>query len=150
MKSKTLFLLLLFAFFILYVTFVWRTNNIENFNPQYKKEIEQLIDAQVPLSKKNIDKIFQDVENEKNPYVKQIIIEYGMDTVVLEFYISLIDTTDKYFNIKKDIPPTDWYGTLQKIIDPYLKENNVNASKINSLLKYANKKQKILNARYKP
>ena len=42
----------------------------ENFNMQYKKEIEQLINVQVPLSKKKIDKVLQDVDNEKDVYVK--------------------------------------------------------------------------------
>ena len=58
--------------------------------------------------------------------------------------MQLIDITEKYVEIKKDIPSTDYYIVLKNTLSPYLKENNINTSKINSLLKYAEKKQKKL------
>ena len=115
---------------------------------QYKKEIEQLIKTQVPIAKKNIDNVFREVEEEKDEYMKINIIEYGIESEILYFYMKLIDATEKYTKIKEFLPGGDSYGDLIEALNPYLNDNRIKASKIKSFLHYSNKKQKILEEKY--
>ena len=90
----------------------------------------------------------KEIEKEQNTYVRQAIIDNGVDSILLLFYISLVEITNKYVNIKQDIPNTGWYGNIKNIIDPYLKDNNINMLKIEYILKYANNKQVQIKRRY--
>ena len=120
----------------------------ENDSQQYRNEINMVINSQIPNSKKCIDNVFEDIEKEKNQHIKLALVEQGINSILLEFYIKLIDITDKYTNIKKDIPNTDWYGDIKIIIDPYLNDNNINTTELNSFLRYASEKQKKLEKKY--
>lgn len=115
---------------------------------QYKLEIDQTIKYGIKISKDKINNIESEFQNESDPIIKQTIINYGITTILFEFYSSLIDTTNKYVEIKGDIPATDWYIELKEFINPYLIDNEINTRKINSFLIYAEKKQKYLEKKY--
>ena len=121
----------------------------KEFSKQYKNEIEKTVKYQIPIAKKSINSIFKEVKTEENSYIKTVTIEQGINSVIFDFYLALIDVTDKYINIKQDIQPTDWYGDLKVTISPYLNDNHVDISKINSFLDYAQKKQIELENKYK-
>ena len=112
---------------------------------EYKKEIEQVIKVELPKRRKAINNVKYEIAKEKNPYVRQTIIDYGITSILFDFYSQLIDTTDKYVSIKESLPATDWYIDLKKYITPYLKDNNINTSRINTLLDYAEKEQNYIN-----
>ena len=103
---------------------------------QYKNEIEQVIKTQVPIAKKNIDNVFKEVEVEKDKYEKILKIEYSMDGVLFDLY-------KVYFS-----EDGDTLSILFGALIPYIKDNKINASKIYSLIKYAQKRQKELEKKY--
>ena len=138
---KPLLIILILILFIALPAFSEYKPINKEYSLQYKNEIEKIIKKQVPASKEAINGIFLEIEKEQNQYVKLVIIEQGINSILFDFYIELINITDKYTDIKKDIPATDWYGDLKNIIYPYLIDNNINVEDINALLKYANKKQ---------
>ena len=63
---------------------------------EYKKEIIQSINSQIPIRKKEILNVFNEVEKEQDPYERDSIITQGMDSVIFNFYCELIDITEKY------------------------------------------------------
>ena len=119
---------------------------------QYKKEIEQVIKTQVPIAKKNIDNVFKEVEEEKDEYEKVLKIEYSIDGVLFDLYWNMIDIAEEKYigknNIRKNLNEGDYSGELFEALIPYLKDNRINASKIYSLIKYAQKRQKELEKKY--
>jgi hypothetical protein len=142
-------ILLIFSFFIS-TCYIFASDNLiksEN-QKQYRQEINNCIKKQVPISKKEINKVIVNIQQEENIYIKNSLIDIGIESVLFNFYMQLIDITEKYVEIKKDIPSTDYYMVLKNTLSPYLNENNINTSKINSLLKYAEKKQKKLRKIY--
>ncbi len=120
----------------------------QKYSIQYRNEINKTIKYQIPISKKNIIDVFKEIENEENIYIKNYLIEQGINSIIFEFYTELINVTNKYVNIKNDIPPTDWYGDLEKILIPYLEDNNINKSKINSFINFAKNKQIEIERKY--
>ena len=128
-------------------------NNTHNKIPadlksKYKAEIEYTIKAEIPKAEQAINNIELEIKKEKNPYNRQTIVDYGITSILFNFYMQLVNITDKYIKIKQDIPSTDWYIELKKSITPLLIDNNINTKNIDSLLNYANKKQKELNKKY--
>ena len=117
----------------------------QNLKLKYKKEIEYTIKSEVPKSKQAIKNIELEIKKEKNPYNRQTIIDYGITSILFDFYMQLVNLTNKYVEIKEDIPATDWYIELKESITPYIIDNNIDTKRIDSLLNYANKKQKELN-----
>lgn len=113
--------------------------SIEN-NSQYAKEINQVINSQIPVAKKKIDKIEKKFKVEKNTDKKTALIEQGLYDVLYDFYVELINTTDKYMNIKSTMPTTNSYQDLQIFIKPYLESNNINIKKVDKLDDYVHKK----------
>lgn len=120
----------------------------QNLKLKYKKEVEYTIKLEVPKSKQAIKDIELEIKKEKNPYNRQTIIDYGITTILFDFYMQLVNITNKYIEIKEDIQPTDWYIELKESITPYIIDNNIDTKRIDSLLDYANKKQKELNKKY--
>lgn len=115
---------------------------------QYKSEIEDIINKEIPLTKHSIKNVLNEAKREKNDYNRQLIIEQGIAINLFEFYKKLINATEKYVPINEYLPASDWYGELKKNLDPYLKNNNINVKKINKLLKYAEQKQYQLEKKY--
>ena len=120
----------------------------QNLKLKYKTEIEYTIKSEIPKSKKAIKNIESEIKKETNPYNRQTIVNYGITSILFDFYMQLVNVTNKYVEIKQDIPPTDWYMELKESITPHLTDNNINTRRIDSLLDYANKKQKELNKKY--
>ena len=145
--KKFLLLLFIIAYNIpaIYAEYKPILNNLQS---SYKKEIEQVINREVPKSKQAIKNIEFEIKKEKNPYNRQTIIDYGITSILFDFYTQLINVTENYSNIKQSIPPTDCYMELKESITPYFIDNNINTKRIDSLLDYANKKQKEINKKY--
>ncbi len=137
--------ILIFIFLIAPVTCF---ANLYKLPQKYKQEINLAIKKQIPISKNEIKKIYKEIEQENNLYIKRVMIEQDIDSVKFNFYMNLVDITNKYQNIKNDIPPTDSYTLLEEIITPYLINNNIDTKQINSFLEYANKKQNQLEKKY--
>ncbi len=118
---------------------------------QYRKEIVNSINSQIPIRKKEILNVFSDVAKEQDPYDKDLKIEYGINGVLFDFYNELIDITEKYVGkgkiTEKFIPNDDVFQSHWALI-PYLKDNKINASKILSFIKFAQKKQKELEKKF--
>ena len=120
----------------------------QNLKLKYKKEVEYTIKLEVPKSKQAIKDIELENKKEKNQYNRQTIIDYGITTILFDFYMQLVNITNKYKEIKEDIQPTDWYIELKESITPYIIDNNIDTKRIDSLLEYEKKKQKELNKKY--
>ncbi len=146
-----LIIILIFLSFIFY-----KKANKYKLPKQYKIEIEQLINEEAPKTKKEIDKITQDVKNDvekykKNPsgYSRDKLIdlvsipENYINTPRFYFYSKLIDTTDKYTRQKSDLP-TDFVIDLIEYVYPYLIKNNINMEKINEIDDYTNNQRSII------
>ena len=141
--------------FTLFILFSFSLQSFAEYKPipqdlksAYKKEIEFTIKKEAPKSKKLIDDITKKINSEKNPYNKQTLIDYGITSILFDFYMQLTNVTNKYVEIKQDIPATDWYIELREFINPYLKDNNINIKTINSLLIYAERKQLKIEKQY--
>ncbi len=118
---------------------------------EYKKEIIESINSQIPIRKKEILNVFNEVEKEQDPYEKNLIIEYGVDGVLFDFYNELIDITEKYTgkdNVSKNAIEGDSSGLLFEVLIPYLKDNRINTSKILLFIKFAQKEQKKLEKKF--
>lgn len=148
MRIKKLLLLLFFLFNFSLISFAEYKPIPQDLKSKYKKEIEKVIKSEIPKSKQAIKNIESEIKNEKEPYNRQTIIDYGITSILFNFYMQLIDVTNKYVEIKEDIPPTDWYIELKESITPYFIDNSINIKHIDSFLNYANKKQKELNKKY--
>ena len=97
----------------------------DDFKKEYKEEITQIINFQIPLAKKEIDNIFNEVENEKNEYIKIHTIEYGIESIIFNFYMKLINKTEKYINTTIDIQASDWYGDLIQSLNLFFREHSI-------------------------
>jgi len=146
---KKILIILLFIFFSL-PAFAQYIPVPQEQSRQYKKEIEQVIKTQIPIAKKNIDNVFKEVELEKDEYEKVLKIEYSMDGILFGLYKLLINTTEKYVGKDKVYisEDGDTLSILFEALTPYLKDNRINSSKIYSLIKYAQKRQKELEKKY--
>ena len=113
--------------------------NITN-NDRYVKEINQVINTQIPIAKKRIKVIEKEFKAKKNTDQQTALIEQGLYDVLYDFFVELINTTDKYMNIKSTMPTTDSYGDLQIFIKPYLESNNINIKKVDELDDYVHQK----------
>ena len=120
----------------------------KNVQQAYQSEINNLIDNEVKKSKKNIKLAIREINSENNLIIKRVLVEQTIPSILCNFYKTLIVTTDKYVDIEKDIPATDWYEELQIFMEPYFKDNNINTSKIDSLIKYANRYQNRIYKKY--
>ena len=113
--------------------------SIEN-NSQYAKEINQVINSQIPVAKKKIDKIEKKFKATKDINKKKALIEKGINDILYDFFMKLICTTDKYFDIKQSMPTSRWHGNLQIYMSQYLEKNGINKQKIDRLNDYVDKK----------
>ncbi|MBR5303243.1 MAG: hypothetical protein IKU37_00260 [Candidatus Gastranaerophilales bacterium] len=108
---------------------------------EYKKEIELLLEQETPKATQEIDGLYKEIENEKDPYDKEILIETGINTILFNLYNKLIFVTQKYKNLDSEIPLTDFDVDLAITIFPYLKKNQVDYTILKQFLKYTDKKQ---------
>ena len=120
----------------------------KNIQQAYQSEINNLINNEVKKSKKNIKMAITEINSENDLIIKRVLVEQTIPSILCDFYKTLIVTTGKYVDLEKDIPATDWYEELQKFMEPYFKDNNINTSKIDSLIKYANRHQNRIYKKY--
>ena len=140
MKKFLLLILVLFALTNLLALAIHQTIPKEMKN-SYRMEIQNKINYLIPISLQVINKIEIEIKNEKNPYIKNMIVSDGISGELLKFYIELFKITNKYTTTPISVPNTDWYGELKNILDPYFKSNHINTLKIQYLIFYAKIKQ---------
>ena len=117
---------------------------------QYKVEIQKVIDEEVPKTKICVDKNFLKAQNEyskiknhiKNEYIEESVFiiedsQRGIEVCEFNMISKLLDITQKYTDIKKEIPPTDFSGTLNDFIYPYFERNNINYKKLIEIGEYS-------------
>jgi len=74
-----------------------------------------------------------------------------MDSVIFNFYCELIDITEKYIGKDKiydTMKGSDDLMELDRALRPYLKDNKIDISKMDSFFKFTSKKQKELEKKY--
>lgn len=120
---------------------------------QYKAEVESIINKEVPRAYKQIDKIFVDTKVTymralKDPYNKDLREKLDTETVTAKFdgpefsiYLDIIETTQKYVDIKNEIPPTSHSFALAEFIHTYLEDNNINYQELSKCGRYASEKE---------
>lgn len=114
---------------------------------EYKDEITLLLEKETSKNKIQIDNLFKEIKNEKDPYKKQANIEYGIENIFFDFYWKLIDTTEKYTGknkIKNNLAAGDNVWEMHKVLIPYFKNNKINTSTLLSFINYGLEKQKII------
>lgn len=115
---------------------------------EYKNEITLLLENEIPKSMKEVDGLFKKIENEKDSLDKKNLADLGINTILFYFYSELIEVTQKYTDIKKDLPNTDFDVDLIMVLYPYLKANNVDIKKLKSFLDYCDTMQTEIDNKY--
>ena len=114
---------------------------------QYKAEMEKVIKKEYKVRFNNIKNYDKHILAEE-PESRYTAIDMGLQSEVFYFIISLIDITNKYTNIKEDIPITDCWIDVYDVLLPYLKDNNINTKPIDKLLIYSEEKERILRKKF--
>ena len=120
----------------------------KNMQAQYKYEIEQYIDKQIPIAEKRIkkevkisEKVYNQYFHDKKGILKKEEYLEKLNNCFINanfyqshIYIDLINITKKYADIESLIPATSFVQELDLFISPYLEQSNIkNISKINDL-----------------
>ena len=123
--------------------------------PEYKTEIEQAINKEIPNVKYKVNHDFNSAYNKYFLYMNlradktetiniiekhQIYLDNDLSTL----FVKLVDITNNYVNIKNKMPITDYSGDIYEFIYPYLENNNVNTKEIDELTQYVVSKWEIL------
>lgn len=115
-------------------------------SPQYKAEIEQIINEEVPKAKKELDKktayatdlynqiVKKNLDNSSQEYIDMTLTqEIVIPFVLAEVYSKLINATAKYSPAIITEFGTDSYAPLEEEIKPYLEANSINTKEIDKL-----------------
>lgn len=152
--KKTLLILLLLLFSL--PTFAQYKPISKDLSQQYKQEMEQIIDEEYAHVIKDIDDIVKDAQRLKNKILKYgfnledyinlaLIPETCIPSADLDLYGKLLQiTTEKYLGVKYEPIGTDSVNSINDILSPYFRDNNVNRDKLNKIILYENKKIKIV------
>ncbi len=114
---------------------------------QYKTEMEKVIKKEYKVRFNNIKNYDKHILAEE-PESRYTAIDMGLQSEIFYFIISLIDITNKYTNIKEDIPITDCWIDIYDVLLPYLKDNNINTKPINKLIRYSEEKENLLRKKF--
>lgn len=150
---------LLIVLLLMCCSFCFAANIPVEKRAKYKAEIEAYTVKQLPIIKKNIDKeydrgieIYKSCLADRNksdnlePYITYIEGAAGeIDAQEFYFYVGLINITDKYVKIKKDIPITDMTADIANFVYPYLAKNNINFRDVEEISNYTDLKMEMLN-----
>ena len=119
---------------------------------KYRQEVIEFIEKEIPACIKKIDNVENEIKNEKDPHERAVMIDLDVDGVLFDFYMDLIDLTEKYSgkdSVRRTIPPTDFSELLREALIPYLDKNKTNASEeITSLVRYSILKEEEYNNKY--
>ena len=146
---KKLIIILALILFALPVFAEYKPIPVER-RAEYKAEIEQIINNKYLPIKKEIDNTYSEATIKyyavmKNKSLYESFTDSFYDNAVFNpiFYLfsDMLKITQKYVNIKNDIPPTDYTGALYDFLDPYFKDNNISTVKIDELSEYARTRQ---------
>ena len=145
MKKFVLFIFLFFVFSI--PAFADYKPIPKELSKQYKKEIENTIKTEFNIRYNNI-KTYDNQILAAKPENRYIVIDMGLQSEIFDFYMALINITDKYINIKENISTTDFWIILSEIMEPYFKDNNINTRLVDKLILYSEKKEQYLKKKY--
>lgn len=152
---KKIVLILLLLFFSL-PAFAQYKPISKGLSQQYKQEMEQIINEEYPYVIRNIDDIVKDARRLKNRILKHsfnqedyinlaLIPETCIPSADLDLYGKLLQiTTEKYLGIEYKPIGTDSVNPINDILSPYFRDNNVNRDKLNKIIRYENKKIKVV------
>ena len=116
----------------------------EDKSKQYKAEVEQIINEEVPKAKKEVYVIFAQAQKAyKNKSIDdlQTYIDF-IGSPEFDLHKKIMVVTDKYVAIKNDVPATDFAGAYYDFLYPYYKDNNVDLTKMYELINLCGEKQK--------
>ena len=150
-KLTIIFLITLIVLFSISVFFAYDKHFKYILPKEYKKEIEIILEQEISITTQKIDKLYKEIENEKDPLDKKLLIEYGVDGVFFDFYWKLVNATEKHTQknkITNKLPANDNVWEIHEALIPYFKNNKINTSKISTLIEYKIKKQKEIEKKY--
>ena len=123
--------------------------------PQYKTEIEQVINNRYPYVASEINlvafsayKMYNKVLKNKNYYMDYVFENFDIQIDAPEFklYSYLIEITNKYNgNIDKKSVSTDFAGVLYNVLLPYFEANNIDKTRLDALSDLSSSKLKEIN-----
>ena len=127
-----------------------------NMSKQYKTEIEHIIDSEYDQIIKKIDNLVFESKNLHDKIIQNgfNINDYINLTLISEVYIPAADldlyahlmkvTQEKYLGLKYDPTGTDTPNPMYEYLYPYMKDNNVNESKLTKIILYESKQIKAV------
>lgn len=127
-----------------------------NMSKQYKTEIEHIIDSEYDQIIKKIDNLVFESKNlhdkiiqngfNINDYINlTLILEVCIPAADLDLYAHLMKVTqEKYLGLKYDPISTDTPNPMYEYLYPYMKDNNVNESKLTKIILYESKQIKAV------
>lgn len=120
---------------------------------QYKVQIEQIINNNLPKAYKQTDENFIEIKETynqilKDPYNKELREKLDPETVTAKFdsslfiiFLEIIEATENYVNIKNEIPATSHSFDLEIFMYPYLEDNNIDYKELSKYSEYASDKE---------
>ena len=116
----------------------------EDKSKQYKAEVEQIINEEVPKAKQELYKISEQAQKAyKNKSAESLNdLDLLLDAPEYGIHMKIINVTNKYVNIKGDVPATDSAGALYDFLYPYFKDSNINLTKLYEVINLAGETQK--------
>lgn len=115
-----------------------------NKSKQYKAEVEQIINEEVPKAKQEVYKIFAQAQNAyRNKSIEDL---HTYDDFIgqpeYDIHVKIIGVTNNYAAVEKDLFATGDPGALYDFLYPYFKDNNVDLTKLYELINLCGIKQK--------
>ena len=153
---KKLFITLLLLLTVCTPTFAEYKPIPLNMSKQYKTEIEHIIDSEYDQIIKKIDNLVFESKNlhdkiiqngfNINDYINLTLIsEVCIPAADLDLYAHLMKVTqEKYLGLKYDPLGTDTPNPMYEYLYPYMKDNNVNESKLTKIILYESKQIKAV------
>lgn len=115
---------------------------------EYRNEMNQTIDAKIPIYKKEMVKLFDEFKEEQKLSKIRSEEEYTLieDEIIFRLYFDLIDITEKYVgqDALYNKLASDDFTELYCALEPYFKDNKINTSKIKSFFEYIKAEHKKL------
>ena len=127
-----------------------------NMSKQYKTEIEHIIDSEYDQIIKKIDNLVFESKNLHDKIIQNgfniddyinltLISEVCIPAADLDLYTHLMKVTqEKYLGLKYNPIGTDTPNPMYEYLYPYMKDNNVNESKLTKIILYESKQIKVV------
>lgn len=153
---KKIFLILCIIFQLVIPVYAEYKPIPASLSEQYKTEIEQIIDEEYPQVIKKIDdevnyakslrdKILKNGFNFEDAMNLVLTQEVVIPAAELDLFDKMLKVTqEKYLGMKYTPIGTDFVDSIDAILTPYFKDNNVNRKKLKKIVLYENKKIKVV------